>query len=196
MRMAEAFIRFQREMDYIVKQNPIECELYSIIAEIMRTRKNSNEISLRDVSALKNIPGNGINAEDRQYKTKNQTTGSTDFLIIDPSYRYSERKTDKILGCIEVKAVYTDLDREIDSNKVQFDSALRTFKKLIYTNGLEWRIYWDEKEKPKWEVKLGEYCLTGKDGEVTDSDYIKWNEAGKWKELLEKLDQIDWFQRQ
>lgn len=36
MSVANDFNAYKRELDLIVKQNPIECELYSIIAAILR----------------------------------------------------------------------------------------------------------------------------------------------------------------
>lgn len=51
MSIADEFELYRRELDLILIQNPIECELYSVIAAFLRNRENMKIYSLRDVSA-------------------------------------------------------------------------------------------------------------------------------------------------
>ena len=105
MSLANSFDEFKREIELIIKQNPLECELYSIIASIIRERDNSKNISLRDVSNIKSTYNNQ-NQQDRMYRINDNKFRASDFLIIDPDYCYSASSKDKILGSIEVKSIY------------------------------------------------------------------------------------------
>lgn len=140
MSLANSFDEFKREIELIIKQNPLECELYSIIASIIRERDNSKNISLRDVSNIKSTYNNQ-NQQDRMYRINDNKFRASDFLIIDPDYCYSASSKDKILGSIEVKSIYLNLDSEITNNEDQFYGQLKSYKRLIYTNGLVWRLY-------------------------------------------------------
>ncbi|MBZ9608217.1 hypothetical protein G9F73_010410 [Clostridium estertheticum] len=194
MSLANSFYDFKKEIDLIIKQNPLECELYSIIAAIIRERDSSKSISLREVSALK-LQTYDQNQTDRMYKINEAKYASSDFLIISLDYRYSERETKKILGVIEVKALYLNLEKE--KNSPQFNGELKTFGKLIYTNGIEWRFYEYnsdlDKEELVWKVILGEYYLLGQDKpKISDEDKIEWHDVSNWHLLLNKIDKIDW----
>lgn len=58
MSLINSFDKFKREIELIIKQNPLECELYSIIASIIRERDSSKNISLRDIFNIKSIYNN------------------------------------------------------------------------------------------------------------------------------------------
>ena len=200
MSIANDYYDFKREIELIIKQNPLECELYSIIAAIIRERDSSKNISLRDVSSLKE-QSKVLNPRDRKFKIEEGVYGSSDFLAINPDYHYSQRKINLILGCIEVKAIYLDLDKSIEQNINQFNGELKTFGKLIYTNGIEWRLYeYDsdlENQKLLWDIILGTYVhkktsVQSPDLTVSDIDYIEWNEVSEWNKLLNEIDKITW----
>jgi hypothetical protein len=197
MSIANNYYDFKREIELIIKQNPLECELYSIVATIIRERDSSKNISLRDVSRITE-QSDVINSKDRKYMTDEGNNGSSDFLVINTDYLYSQRNTNLILGCIEVKAIYLELDKGIEQKKEQFKGELKTFGKLIYTNGIEWRLYeYDsdlETQNLLWKITLGKY-VHGKqsvDLKVSDTDYIEWNEVSEWYKLLNEIDKIKW----
>lgn len=201
MSIANNYYDFKREIELIVKQNPLECELYSIVATIMRERDSSKNISLRDVSGITE-QSKVLNPKDRKYKTEEGHYGSSDFLVINPDYLYSQGKTNLILGCIEVKAIYLELDKGIKQKTSQFNGELETFRKLIYTNGIEWRLYEYDSDlknhKLIWDIILGKYVhdITLKqssDLEISDTDYIEWNEVSEWHKLLNEIDKIRWY---
>lgn len=197
MSIANNYNDFKREIELIVKQNPLECELYSIVATIIRERESSKNISLRDVSRITEH-SKVLNPRDRKYKIQEEVYGSSDFLVINPEYHYSQRNTNFILGCIEVKAIYQKLDKSIEQNTNQFYGELETFKKMIYTNGIEWRLYeYDsdsQNQKLLWNIILGTYVLnvTSYALKVSDTDQIKWNEVGEWNKLLNEIEKIEW----
>src|SRR5699024_4938800 len=103
-----------------------------------------------------------------------------------------------ILGSIEVKAIYLELDKGIEQKKDQFKGELKTFGKLIYTNGIEWRLYeYDsnlETQNLLWKITLGKYVHgeLSVDLKVSDTDYIEWNEVSEWHKLLNEIDKIRW----
>lgn len=196
MSLANSFDEFKREIELIIKQNPLECELYSIVASIIRERDSSKNISLRDVSNIKSFY-NHQNQKDRMYRINNGEFGASDFLIMDSNYYYSGSCENKILGSIEVKAIYLELDSEINNKKEQFYGELQAFKKLIYTNGLVWRLYEYNsnlrKEKLLWEIKLGEYSLYNKcSNQISCNDKINWENVKEWYKLLTNLEEIHW----
>lgn len=200
MSIANNYNDFKREIELIIKQNPLECELYSIIATIIRERDSSKNISLRDVSRITE-QSEVINPRDRKYKDNEGIYGSSDFLVINTDYVYSQRNTKLILGCIEVKAIYLELDKGIEQKINQFKGELKTFGKLIYTNGIVWRLYeYDpdiEKNNLVWEITLGKYVqdrtsIQSNNLKISDKDYILWNEVGEWHKLLYEIDKIIW----
>lgn len=196
MSLANSFDEFKREIELIIKQNPLECELYSIIASIIRERDNSKNISLRDVSNIKSTYNNQ-NQQDRMYRINDNKFRASDFLIIDPDYCYSASSKDKILGSIEVKSIYLNLDSEITNNEDQFYGQLKSYKRLIYTNGLVWCLYeYDSdsrKEKLLWEIELGEYILCNKNSDrISCNDKVNWANVEEWYKLLTNLEEINW----
>lgn len=197
MSIANNYYDFKREIELIIKQNPLECELYSIVATIIRERDSSKNISLRDVSRITE-QSNVINSKDRKYMIDEENYGSSDFLVISTDYLYSQRNIKLILGSIEVKAIYLELDKGIEQKKDQFKGELKTFGKLIYTNGIEWRLYeYDsnlETQNLLWKITLGKYVHGEQsvDLKVSDTDYIEWNEVSEWHKLLNEIDKIRW----
>lgn len=168
MSLANDFMMYRDEIELIRAQNLVECDLYSIIACIIRERKQGNEISLRDVS---------VRRETDFSKRFRGNSGFPDFVI------RTRDKTNNanILGAVEVKYVDEDLENHLE----QLIGHLDFYKRVIYTNGLKWRYYViDEIQENNvvWETELGE-IQNGK---------ILWNKEEKWTELLRKLDSIKW----
>lgn len=196
--MANSFSDYRREIELVIRQNPLECELYSLIAPILRNANYLGNISIRDVTCLSQ-KGKTHHALDRQFDQGNGVFASPDFLIIDTRYQYSKRQKEYILGCCEVKAIYRDLDKAIADNERQFLGELSTYRKLLYTNGIEWRYYENEVYSKtraySWKIELGKYELhrQGLDTTISDQDVIHWNSNENWYDLLSKLKEIDWY---
>lgn len=170
MSLANDFMMYRDEIELIRAQNLVECDLYSIIACIIRERKQGNEISLRDVS---------VRRETDFSKRFRGNSGFPDFVI------RTRDKTNNanILGAVEVK--YVDEDLDLENHLEQLIGHLDFYKRVIYTNGLKWRYYViDEIQENNviWEIELGE-IQHGK---------VLWNKEEKWTELLRKLDSIKW----
>ncbi|URN93112.1 MAG: hypothetical protein NAG76_14835 [Candidatus Pristimantibacillus lignocellulolyticus] len=170
MSLANDFMMYRDEIELIRAQNLVECDLYSIIACIIRERKQGNEISLRDVS---------VRRETDFSKRFRGNSGFPDFVI------RTRDKTNNanILGAVEVK--YVDEDLDLENHLEQLIGHLDFYKRVIYTNGLKWRYYViDEIQENNviWEIELGE-IQNGK---------VLWYKEDKWTELLRKLDSIKW----
>ncbi|MFF2754041.1 hypothetical protein ACFVR1_09905 [Psychrobacillus sp. NPDC058041] len=168
MSLANDFNMYKDEIELIRAQNLVECDLYSIIACIIRERKQGNEISLRDVSARRKTDFSKLFRGD---------SGFPDFVI-----RTRDKSNDAdILGAVEVKYVDEDLEKHLE----QLEGHLGFYKRVIYTNGLKWRYYFKENNF-LWETELGE-IYNGK---------IIWNKDDKWTELLGKLDGVKWNEKE
>jgi hypothetical protein len=174
MPLASDFSMYKEEIELIRSQNRVECDLYSIIACIIRESKNGSKILLRDVSIRRTTDFS---------KSFKGNSGFPDFVI-----RTREKcEYASILGAIEVK--YTDEDLKMEQHLEQLNGHREFYKKVIYTNGLKWQFYIPEELKEnnndpwEWETNLGALV----NGEVI------WNREDKWVELLENLDKIERF---
>lgn len=187
MSIANDFQDYKMELELIIKQNPEEAELYSIAMAILRERKSSKHLSIRDVHLLRQTYNHQMQKE-RMYQTDDKNYGATDLLIMDRNYRYDASNNEKyIYGAVEIKALGLSLDAEM-AKKTQVQKTLETFHKLLYTNGLEWRFYDDQKSTVS-TVILGTYHYVDK--RVSPQDHIEWNEEN-WDILLNMLDEIIW----
>lgn len=182
MTIANNFETYKKEIELIEKQNPVEHELYSIIACIMRERDSSSNISLRDVSNTKNskITHSYNLSSDGRFP---------DFVILTTNYNLKNPMNEDILGAIEAKLMSkTPLNwlSMIEDDKEQLKAHIKYFEKVIYTNGLEWQFYeksskTDEPE-PTWDIVLGREEREG----------FLWCANEAWHSLLSKLDTIVW----
>lgn len=168
MLSVDDFENYIEEIELIDAQNRVEFDLYSIIANIIRARKESGKISLRDVSGRRRTEF----AEIFEGKS-----GFPDFVVRE---RVKNNDTPP-LGAIEVKYTGRDLD---DCESIeQLKGHIESYKKVIYTNGLQWRYYENSIHTCKWESVLGEI----------DGGKIIWYDKCNWESLIEKLDEINWI---
>lgn len=171
--LANSFTVYKDEIELIQAQNRVECDLYSVIACIIRESNQGGSISLRDVSVRRTTDFS------RPFKGG---AGFPDFVI-----RTREKNENAaILGAVEIK--YIGLDLDLEDYIGQLNGHIAFYKQVIYTNGIEWRFYnLDEFEKEKciWKVSLGKF----------DKEAIIWNNEEKWRDLLNKLDNITWIKQ-
>ncbi|EGD46175.1 hypothetical protein Cpap_0469 [Ruminiclostridium papyrosolvens DSM 2782] len=166
--LANNFTVYKDEIELIQAQNRVECDLYSIIANIIRISKQGGNISLRDVSVRRTTDFS------RSFKGD---VGFPDFVI-----RTREKSENAaILGAVEIKYIGLNLEDYIE----QLNGHIDFYKQVIYTNGIEWRFYHLDQlgnKKLIWEVSLGE----------SNGEAIIWNDEEKWWDLLVKIDNITW----
>lgn len=167
MRNIFTFKEYREEMELIETQNKVECDLYSIIVYLIRETQRNRGVSVRDVSARRSTTFSNI------FKG---CAGFPDFVI-----RTREKNNNaRILGAVEVKYLAIDLDNI--KNLRQLHGHVSKYKKVVYTNGLEWSFYNKNEMNPEWSICLGRY----------DNGKIVWFEEPKWEELLKLLSKIDW----
>ncbi len=126
--MYYTFKRYVKELKRIKLQNNIECELYSIIASIIREANKRNNICLRDVTVRRK-------SEKGLGQSCYGDSGFPDFVIVSGE----EREDPRILGAVEVK--YLGKLRRNDTDENQLKGHINTFKKVLYTNGLTWEFH-------------------------------------------------------
>ncbi|MCM1267291.1 MAG: hypothetical protein NC302_05235 [Bacteroidales bacterium] len=176
-----SFDRYKRELELIDRQNPYECELYSVIAAVIRCCMWEKNISLRDVSRVQTC---------KAFYTSNfySDSGFPDFVILGDGYNKQKEadsdhpENNEIYGAVEVKYFFNPLDYHSSG---QINAHERYFKKVIYTNGLEWEFRGFSSEIPK-KVTLGHFDKT--------SDKIIWEKEVNvmWEKLLNSLRKIQW----
>lgn len=148
---------YTEEIGLIKKQNYVEAELYPIVADIIKP-------TLRDSLSKRYVFG-------RQRRGLGQIyyglSNFPDIVILDKTYENKSRKSIKIeewkklRGCVEVKNLNYSLITEekikstisnsfehITGEMGQLIGDLLWYKKVIYTNGIEWRfLSLDDKEE-------------------------------------------------
>ncbi|OCQ83387.1 Uncharacterised protein [Streptococcus pneumoniae] len=148
---------YTEEIGLIKKQNYVEAELYPIVANIIKP-------TLKDSLSKRYVFG-------RQRRGLGQIyyglSNFPDIVILDKTYENKSRKSIKIeewkklRGCVEVKNLNYSLITEekikstisnsfehITGEMEQLIGDLLWYKKVIYTNGIEWRfLSLDDKEE-------------------------------------------------
>lgn len=167
MSLANNFCEYKDEIELVQAQNRVECDLYSIIAHIIRESTQGGSISLRDVSERR---------ETDFSRPFRGGLGFPDFVI-----RAREKSNDaQILGAVEAKYITEDLD--LEKYLEQLEAHIKFYKLVIYTNGLLWRFYDGNNSEKKWEISLGEII----------NNHFKWASEKQWRNLLTKLNNIMW----
>ena len=165
--LANNFYEYQNEIELVQAQNRVECDLYSIIAQIIRENVQGKNISLRDVSERR---------ETEFSKPFRGDSGFPDFVI-----RTREKSNNaRNLGAVEAKYVTKDLN--LKKYLDQLDGHIRFYERVIYTNGLEWRFYNKNNPDKNWKVILGEII----------NNTFEWKDLKQWEKLLTELDNIVW----
>lgn len=166
--ITDYFDTYKEELELIDTQNKVELDLYSIVAFVLRSAKFAKFISLRDVT--------GRRETDFSKKYIGES-GFPDFVV-----RSREKSNNaKVLGAVEIKYLSEDLDNQNHLN--QLSGHVTSYKKVIYTNGLEWRFYNDSLLQEGQPIVLGKY----------NNGSFEWTTKEEWYRLLNKLDEISWF---
>lgn len=104
-------------------------------------------------------------------------SGFPDFVV-----RSREKSnTAKIFGAVEIKYLSENLDDQNHLN--QLSGHINYYKKVIYTNGLEWRFYNNKLLPEERPIILGQY----------DTGNFIWNTREEWVSLLKLLEGICWL---
>lgn len=148
---------YTEEIGLIKKQNYVEAELYPIVADIIKP-------TLKDSLSKRYVFGRQRRGLGQIYY---DLSNFPDIVILDKTYENKSRKSIKIeewkklRGCVEVKNLNYSLITEekikstisnsfehITGEMGQLIGDLLWYKKVIYTNGIEWRfLSLDDKEE-------------------------------------------------
>lgn len=74
---------------------------------------------------------------------------------------------------------------DLKSPSEQLDGHIKSFGKVLYTNGLQWYFYIKNdiyKKELIWDYQLGKL----------ENGKIKWSDEINWIDLLAEIDKIDW----
>lgn len=173
--------KYTTEVELIEKQNDVEHDLYNIIANVIRDRDAFSDISLRDI-------GNRIRAKNKREKVFWGLKGFPDFVMLDKEYQPVENSIDRkyIYGVIEAKFVDKPLYISI-KDKRQLWGHLLWFKKVIYTNGIEWRFY---SVKEEYVQKVLKEITSKTLIELQDASYNKLAKKGIVYHEMDNI--LDW----
>lgn len=155
------FSDYKDELELALIQNSaVECELYSIIASVLRESESGRAISLRDVSARRTT---------KNSKYLKGESGFPDFVVLERE----KRRNARILGCVEIKRP----DVKLVQND-QIDGHIMSYKKVIYTNGLLWRFYDNNGVE---EYELGKFIDGAIKWNVSRSWFVLLNKIDSFK---------------
>lgn len=146
-----------QEIDLIKKQNYVEVELYPLVADIIKP-------TLRESLSKRYVFGRRKSNMGQIYYG---LSNFPDIVILDKNYQNKARKSieieewKKLRGCVEIKNLNNSLITEekikstisnslehITREMGQLIGDLLWYKKVIYTNGIEWRfLSLDDKEE-------------------------------------------------
>ncbi|WP_080926466.1 hypothetical protein [Ligilactobacillus ruminis] len=213
---------YVEEIELIKEQNNVEFEIYPMAVEIIQPTIKS--LSKRYVFARRKSDRGQIYYGLSSFP---------DVAILDkkfnnvPNTSISEEEWSKLRGCLEVKALYNSLItkkeiRDVLENKPQklekegmgqLIGEILWYKKVLYTNGIEWRYlhiddYNDklrdtvitiannrikfEKENPKETFDWWESFRNMKFNIVIVDECITENCIENWEDFIDKIQQIDW----
>lgn len=145
------------EIGLIDKQNYVEVELYPLVADIIKS-------TLRESLSKRYVFGRRKSNMGQIYYG---LSNFPDIVILDKNYQNKARKSieieewKKLRGCVEIKNLNNSLITEekikstisnslehITREMGQLIGDLLWYKKVIYTNGIEWRfLSLDDKEE-------------------------------------------------
>ena len=114
-------------------------------------------------------------ADSKLSKNLEGEAGFPDFVVLE---RKKSRDAAKY-GCIEAKRPYDNM--EITE---QIEGHLSSYGKVIYTNGLVWKLYKEKKENEKVYI-VGSIKSKNKQA-------IIWEPVDNWYELMSFLEDLDW----
>lgn len=163
---------YKEEIELIEKQNNVEYDLYNVIYAVLREREKFKLISIRNVS-------DRVRTKSKKEELLWGIKGFPDFILLDKEYNPEDKKKEKILGAVEAKYVGKPIlnDKE---DITQLIGHILWFGKVIYTNGVEWRIYnggWDElKQRDINKLQRKTYSIHGSKNEITK----KWERVDQY----------------
>lgn len=160
---------YERKINDVIIKCPIETGVEILVYNVLDDIVNSKGFSLVDINRIwKN-----------KYERLTTDAGIPDIAILSNDFEF-KTNVGQVMGFIEVKATNKSL-----LETEQIVGQMSKINHYIYTNGLVWKYY--SNEKFKWEIFLDEskrkYIISAK--KVSISEFA-------FKNLLTKLNDINW----
>lgn len=163
------YIRYKNEIESIIRDNPVEHELYNLIAEMFKSIEGF-VYDLRDVSTNRRTKLD-INDTNCYFGE----SGYPDFIILEKDNIKNHKN--RIKGAIEIKYIGKSL-----KTTEQIEGHIKSFKRVIFTNGIEFKFYKNSVEDYD-TIKIGEYYSIDK----SNKDHILWEKDEKFDRLIKEI---------
>lgn len=121
---------YRDKMYNVIMRSVYEDGVYSIVEDVLEVVLDTTKFSIINVQKT---------CKEGNDKRITGLMGEPGLLIVSDDFEYSnnDNNTGKIISVIEVKAPSVDIE---DDNPKELKNWIE-YKNLIYTNGLNWKIY-------------------------------------------------------
>lgn len=129
---------YEKKINDVITKCPIEAGIEILVYNLLDENIDMEEYALVDINRIwKN--------QDCRLLTEG---GISDMAILSPDFVFGKEDVGDVFGFVEVKAVEISL-RET----TQVRGQMKKVSHFIYTNGIVWKYYFNE--KLKWEKNIG-----------------------------------------
>ena len=129
---------YQKKINDVIVKCPIEAGIEILVYNLLDECISMDDFALVDINRIwKN--------QDSRLLTG---AGISDIAILSTDFIFKQEDVGKVYGFVEVKAAGVSL-----ADTVQVLEQMKKVTHFIYTNGVVWRYYYNQ--KLKWEKNLG-----------------------------------------
>ncbi len=159
---------YQKKINDVIVKCPIEAGIEILVYNLLDECISMDDFALVDINRIwKN--------QDSRLLTG---AGISDIAILSTDFVFKQEDVGEVYGFVEVKAAGISLE-----NTVQVLEQMKKVSHFIYTNGVVWRYYYNQ--KLKWEKNLGVSKVKYNISEIA----IDKNE---FEELKKEIQTIKW----
>lgn len=159
---------YQRKLNDVIVKCPIEAGVEILVYNLLDNIIDMDEYALVDINRIwKN--------QDSRLTTD---AGISDIAILSTDFVFKNEDIGKVYGFVEVKAAGVAL---VDT--VQVFEQMKKVSHFIYTNGIEWKYFLNQ--KLQWEKNLSEPEVSYSIGEIVV-------DKNKFEQLIDSLQDIKW----
>ena len=133
--------KYQRKKNDVIVKGPIEAGIEILAYNLLDECIDESEYSLVDINRI----------ERSQDPRLNTDVGIPDMGVFSNDFQFGEINKGCVYGFVEVKAA----GKGVRETK-QFEGEVKAAKRLIYTNGLVWKIYCNGKLQDEINLMKGD----------------------------------------
>ena len=164
---------YEEKLNDIITKSPIEIGVEILVYNLLEECIDKEKYSIIDISTI-------IKSSDKRLVTDG---GVPDIAVVSKDFKFKETDSGIVYGFVEVKAPGISL-RETD----QISGHLAKARILIYTNGIEWKIY----DTAKTDTAKPTVINTAMEGLPSSVSKIKVNKE-KFDSLIILLKSMKWL---